>query len=296
MPTPFPDGLDNAIRQIAGSRTTIHRLTEVGGGSISRAFVAETDHGKWFIKLNQADLLDLFEAEADGLRALSSCPELQVPGVFGTGTLGAEAFIALECMEFRPLRNQDGRAAGRALAALHRIAGTEFGWHRANYIGSTPQSNRLHEAWPDFFANERLCPQLALAERHGHSQALIEGGMRLSENLSAFFTTHSPIASLLHGDLWSGNAACDARGRLVVVDPAVYHGDREADLAMTELFGGFPAGFRDAYRDDWPLADGYAQRRTLYNLYHVLNHLNLFGGGYLHQAERMIDTLLAELG
>ena len=288
--------LNEAIDQFTGRRCTIRRLIDVGGGSISRSFVAETDYGKWFIKQNRSDLLDMFSAEADGLQALSRCPELRVPHVIGTGAIGEDAFLILEYVELHPLRGRNGDTAGHALAALHRINGAQFGWHRANYIGSTPQSNQPHTAWTEFFANERLRPQLALAERHGYGRELTANGMRLVEKLPVLFSTDPPQASLLHGDLWSGNTACDADGRLVLFDPAVYYGDREADLAMTELFGGFPASFYDAYRDAWPLADGHAQRRTLYNLYHILNHLNLFGGGYLRQARCMIDGLLAELG
>lgn len=288
--------LNEAISQFTGRRCAIRRLVDVGGGSISRSFVAETDHGKWFVKQNRSELLDMFIAEADGLRALAGCPELRVPHVIGTGTFGEDAVLILEYVELHPLRGRNGDTAGRALAALHRINGAQFGWHRANYIGSTRQSNLPRTAWPEFFANERLRPQLALAERHGYDRELITDGMRLAEKLPVLFSTDQPQASLLHGDLWSGNTACDADGRLVLFDPAVYYGDREADLAMTELFGGFPANFYDAYRDAWPLADGYARRRTLYNLYHVLNHLNLFGGGYLHQAKRMIGALLAGLG
>jgi len=288
-------GLNGAIDRLTGRRCTIRRFDDAGGGSISRAFVVETDHGNWFVKQNRKALLDMFLAEADGLQALSGCPELRVPQVIGVDAAGADAFIVIEHVEMHPLRGSNGERSGRALAALHRLKGDQFGWHRANYIGSTPQPNRPHATWPEFFAEERLRPQFSLAERRGYGRELIDNGTELVERLPALFSGYQPQPSLLHGDLWSGNAACDAAGRLALFDPAVYYGDREADLAMTELFGGFPASFHDAYRDTWPLADGYAQRRTLYNLYHVLNHLNLFGGGYLQQAQRMIDGLLAEL-
>lgn len=287
--------LNEAIDRFTGRRCAIRGLEEAGGGSISHAFVVETDRGKWFVKQNRSESLEMFLAEADGLQALSRCPELRVPQVIGTGAIGADAFIVLEHVELHPLRSADGKACGRALAALHRINGARFGWHRANYIGSTPQTNRLHSTWSEFFTSERLRPQFALAERHGYGRELIDNGTELAERLPAIFSGYQPQPSLLHGDLWTGNAACDTDRRLVLFDPAVYYGDREADLAMTELFGGFPASFYDAYREAWPLANGYAQRRTLYNLYHVLNHLNLFGGSYLRQAKAMTGALLAEL-
>ncbi len=289
-------GLAEAINRFAGHHCVIRRIVDAGGGSISRSFVAETDKGNWFVKQNQSELLDMFSAEAEGLNALAECPDLRVPQVIGNGVVGANAFIILEHIDLQPLCSLNGEAAGHTLAALHRLNGAYFGWHRANYIGSSPQVNRPHTTWPEFFTNERLRPQLSLAERHGYGRELTDKGTDLAEKLPALFSGYQPQPSLLHGDLWSGNAACDTDGRLVLFDPAVYYGDREADLAMTELFGGFPATFYDAYHDAWPLEDGYAQRRTLYNLYHVLNHLNLFGGGYLDQAERMIGMLMAELG
>lgn len=291
------DELHEAIRRATGRADEIVRLQAAGGGSISRACIAETADGKWFVKLNRAGLLGMFEAEADGLRALAGCAAVRVPRVAGCGVAGESAYLVLEYIDMRPLPHGPAAAsAGRALAALHRLAGREFGWERDNFIGSTPQQNRLHADWAVFFAEERLRPQFALARQRGGAAALIDRGERLAERLPALLDGHRPEPSLLHGDLWGGNAAVDAAGKLVLFDPAVYFGDREADLAMTELFGGFPPAFHAAYREAWPLADGYPRRRTLYNLYHVLNHFNLFGGGYGRQAERMINALLAEIG
>lgn len=291
------DALNGVIRRSTGKPCDILRLTGVGGGSISRALIAEAEGEKWFVKLNEAGLPDMFEAEADGLRALGTCPAVRVPRVLGSGVCGRKSFLILEYLDLRPLNTRDEAiGTGRGLAELHRIEGENFGWHRNNFIGSTPQPNRRHPDWPEFFVAERLRPQLELAKRHGGRGSLIAGGERLADELPALFVDYRPAASLLHGDLWHGNAAVDENGRPVLFDPAVHHGDREADLAMAELFGGFPAAFHAAYREAWPLADGYPQRRTLYQLYHVLNHFNLFGGGYQEQAERMIRVLLAELG
>jgi len=182
---------------------------------------------------------------------------------------------------------------GRQLAALHRVTHTRFGWHRDNTIGSTPQINTQKNDWVTFYREQRLRYQLELAAENGYGGSLQRRGEQLLERLPAFFISYRPRPSLLHGDLWGGNHAALTDGTPVIFDPAVYYGDREADLAMTELFGGFGSGFYSAYRAAWPLDPGYRVRKDLYNLYHVLNHLNLFGGGYRGQAEQMVDRLLA---
>jgi protein-ribulosamine 3-kinase len=198
-------------------------------------------------------------------------------------------------MQFLPLeRAGDFAALGRVLAALHATHGEHHGWRRDNYIGATPQRNRQSESWSSFWREERLLPQLELAGKNGLGMRLVEKGGELIAALPQLLAGHEPAPSLLHGDLWSGNAGFLAGGAPVLFDPAVYYGDREADLAMTELFGGFPRAFYSAYRDIAPPEAGYAVRKTLYNLYHVLNHANLFGGGYPARAETMIEWLLAE--
>jgi fructosamine-3-kinase len=214
----------------------------------------------------------------------------------GTASVAARPIWCSNTCRCTPCANAARAPPPGARWPTHRITGPQFGWQRDNFIGSTPQCNAAAPTWPFFFARRRLLPQLELAKRHGHHGQLIASGERLAEQLPALFVDHQPQPSLLHGDLWSGNAATDEAGTLALFDPAVYFGDREADLAMSELFGGFPDSFYAAYREAWPLADGFEQRKTLYNLYHVLNHLNLFGSGYLHQAERMIARLLAEIG
>ncbi|EXI80610.1 MAG: Fructosamine-3-kinase [Candidatus Accumulibacter appositus] len=275
----------------------IDAVTPIGGGSISRTLLIESGQRRCFVKLHDPGLLDMFVAEADGLRALAACPALRVPRVVGHGRAGGHAYLVLEHLRLHGLREaQEVAAAGRSLAELHRITGQQYGWHRDNFIGSTPQLNTGRTSWPAFFATQRLQAQLALAAAGGHHGRLIAEGEQLAENLATLFADQRPTASLLHGDLWSGNAAIDETGRLTLFDPAVHFGDRECDLAMSELFGGFPESFYAAYREAWPVPSGYAQRRTLYQLYHVLNHLNLFGSGYLRQAQAMIASLLAEIG
>ena len=287
------EALAAEISRATGRPFRAERLREAGGGCIHRAVVLEGGGERWFVKLNAAQALPLFEAEADGLAALAQTGAMRVPQPLCRGITAGQAFLVLEFLELRPIAARgEAIACGRALADLHRHTGQRYGWHRDNFIGATPQTNTAHEGWARFYAEARLRPQLARAAVH--STALRRKGESLAEKLPAFFLDYRPQPSLLHGDLWHGNAAMCGQAP-AVFDPAVYYGDRETDLAMTELFGGFPESFYAAYREAWPLAEGYESRKTLYNLYHVLNHLNLFGAGYLRQAERMIDRLLAEL-
>jgi protein-ribulosamine 3-kinase len=267
----------------------------VGGGCINLTRRLRDGRRSFFVKLNEARRLGMFSAEAEGLGALARAGCLRVPEPVCHGTVGNQAFLVLEYLELgRP--GPDGPArAGRQLAALHRVTQPQFGWHRDNTIGDTPQPNDPLDDWVAFWRGPRLGFQLELAARNGYRGRLQSQGERLLAGLEGFLD-HAPVPSLLHGDLWSGNLGYDQDGAPVIYDPAVYFGDREADLAMTELFGGFPEAFYAAYREAWPLDPGYRTRRTLYNLYHILNHLNLFGGGYLGQAQGMLDRLLAELG
>lgn len=179
---------------------------------------------------------------------------------------------------------------------LHRVCARAFGWSRTNTIGPTPQCNAWMPDWAEFFVQQRLAPQLALAKRRGEDRELIDAGQALCDQVPVLFSSYRPVPSLLHGDLWGGNWGVDRSQRPIVFDPAVYYGDRETDLAMTRLFGGFGPAFYTAYQAAWPLDPAAGTRRTLYNLYHVLNHAHLFGGGYAAQALAMMRTLLAEMG
>lgn len=237
----------------------------------------------------------MFEAEAQGLAALAATGTIRVPQPLCWGADEQASWLVLEHLSLRPAAAACMAALGSGLAALHACRAERFGWHRDNTIGSTPQPNAWTDSWAAFWRARRLRPQLRRAAANGYGGTLQQRGEALDLRLEQLFAGHAPCASLLHGDLWGGNAACTAGGEAVVFDPACYYGDREADLAMTELFGGFPATFYAAYVQAWPLPPGYAVRRDLYNLYHVLNHLNLFGGSYLAQATRLIDGLLSEV-
>jgi fructosamine-3-kinase len=263
----------------------------VGGGDISAAWRLETADAQLFLKTGPASSYAMFSAEAEGLDELAAPGVIRVPAVVACAVEADTAFIALEWLELgRPTRDTEFRL-GQQLAQLHQTTRDRFGWHRDNSIGLTPQKNDWAEDWVDFFREHRLRFQLQLAARNGFTGALQEQGARLLKRLPVFFDGYEPQASLLHGDLWGGNwANCD--GTPVIFDPAVYFGDRESDLAMTRLFGGFGTAFYQAYEAKAPLAPGHRQRCELYQLYHVLNHLNLFGSGYLSRAEAIIHALL----
>ncbi|HEY7675198.1 MAG TPA: fructosamine kinase family protein [Burkholderiales bacterium] len=269
----------------------LQRTAPAPGGCIHRCYVLEGAGQRFFAKINDSSQSDNFAAEADGLEALAAAGA-RVPAPICRGEAGADAFLVLEYLDLRG--KGDYAALGRALAALHSIEREDYGWHRDNYIGRTPQLNPRSLSWADFWSQARVAPQLDLARRNRLGENLIRKGERLAAMVPRLLAGHAPAASLLHGDIWSGNAGFLADGTPVLFDPAVYLGDREADLAMTELFGGYPQVFYSAYREAAPLDQSYAVRKTLYNLYHVLNHANLFGGGYAPQAERMMERLLAE--
>jgi fructosamine-3-kinase len=282
-----------AISAASGLSFSATSAQPVGGGCIHRALALSDGKRRYFAKCNDATAAAMFETEADGLRALAACGAMRVPQVVATGCADGQSFLVLEYLDL--CGSGDGRRLGRALAAMHRCLGPHYGWPRDNYIGASVQHNAASDGWAQFYAAQRLLPQLAWARDKGCSRRLYDAGIRLAQHVEDFFDGVTPQPSLLHGDLWGGNAGYLADGTPVVFDPATYWGDREADLAMTELFGGFGAAFMAAYREAWPVDSGYGVRRTLYNLYHILNHYNLFGGGYAAQAEAMAGRLLAEL-
>jgi fructosamine-3-kinase len=263
----------------------------VGGGDISSAWKVRTDNHAVFLKTGPASSLDMFLAEADGLKELEKANAIRVPRVMGCICSGKESVLALEWMDFELASESTEWMLGRNLANLHRHTADRFGWHRDNTIGLTPQRNPWSDDWIQFFGEHRIGFQLGLAARNGFGGNLQAMGSRLLGEIGHYFNGYWPEASLLHGDLWGGNwAASDSVP--VIFDPAVYYGDRESDIAMTKLFGGFGAVFYEGYEETWPLAPGHAERERLYQLYHVLNHLNLFGGAYLGRAEGLLRELL----
>ena len=273
-----------------------HPGPSVHGGSINDCFLWPTAHGPVFVKRCPLARRWILEAESDGLERLRHAEAIRVPVVLAQGSVGHEAFLALEWLDLLPVDATSDERLGRELARLHGVTGSGFGLERDNAIGATEQPNGSGAQWPAFWRKRRLGFQLDLAARNGHSGRLQDRGRRLADIVDAFFGGYNPRPSLLHGDLWCGNRARLADGTPVVFDPAVYYGDREADVAMTRLFGGFGSAFYSAYDAEFPLDAGSGIRCEFYNLYHVLNHLNLFGGAYRVQAEAMIDRLLAAAG
>ncbi len=283
------------IEMATGQPFSIKQTQSVSGGCINSAFIIESDSQIFFIKLNQSGLLSMFEAEFAGLEEISKSETVKVPQPIVCGISADKAFIVLEKISIGSGNTNSDVTLGQQLAALHQINQPYYGWQQNNTIGSTEQINNSSDDWIGFWREHRLGFQLSLAEKNGYGGSLIRSGERLSESLDCFFSNYTPQPSLLHGDLWSGNASVTNDGEPIIYDPACYYGDREADIAMTELFGGFGSNFYAAYNESYPLDSNYTIRKTLYNLYHILNHLNLFGEGYLHQAENMIDSLLAEI-
>jgi fructosamine-3-kinase len=288
------------ITEISGQPFTLKVATPVSGGCINQAWCVQGLSGTYFVKLNSTRHLEMFAAELAGLQAIAATGSIRVPQPVCCGTTENHFYLVLEYLDLGQFKAGRSDVAseqlGEQLAVMHRCTASRFGWQHNNTIGVTPQINSETEDWATFWAQHRLGYQLELAARNGYHGRLQQRGQQLLNHVHQLLASHRPQPSLVHGDLWSGNYAVTAGGQPVIFDPAPYYGDRETDLAMTELFGGFSPRFYAAYCAAWPLADGYQVRKDLYNLYHILNHLNLFGDGYRKQAEGMIDRLLSEPG
>ena len=291
--------LERAVMDATRADWSMLSAEPVSGGCIHSALCLEGENAggrkKYFAKLAQSEREPMLVAEAEGLAAIQAAGTVRAPSVIARGDDDESAWLILEWLDLAPLGATSGARLGVALAAQHRLPQAKFGWGKDNFIGASPQANGWSEDWLAFWREKRIHAQLRMAMAKRYPSKMIDRGERLLTDCEAFFRTHKPVPSLLHGDLWGGNASALGDGTPVVFDPAVYCGDREADLAMTELFGGFPKDFHSAYRNAWPLDDGYTVRREFYNLYHVLNHANLFYGGYVEQSARLIERLLAEI-
>lgn len=280
------------ISQATNQAFQVAHRRSVGGGSINQAYAVSEGNRAYFVKLNQASQIAMFEAEALGLQQIADSQTIRVPYPICWGITDQSAYIVLEWLDLGYGDHQAWEDMGRNLAAMHRVTHEQFGWQQNNTIGATPQINTWTSDWVEFWIEHRLGYQFRLANRRG-------GHFPQQEQLLAavpkLLAGHQPQPSLVHGDLWTGNAAVTKQGEPVILDPAVYFGDREVDLAMSQLFGSFPANFYQAYNQAFPLEPGYTQRKMLYNLYHILNHFNLFGGSYEHQANQMMAALLKSI-
>ena len=272
----IPHDLRTALETSIG---TLRSSTTVIGGDINTAARIETQDARYFVKWNSHPRPRMFQVEARGLNLLASVHALRVPHVIAV--IDQPTALVLEWIDLGTNKNAAVEALGRGLAQQHRSTAQTYGLDHDNYLGSTPQRNTPSQSWIEFFRDQRLGVQRDLAQRSGYltSERARRLG-RVQDRLDQWIDDSTVVPSLLHGDLWGGNTLVDAQGNPVLIDPAAYYGDREAEIAFTELFGGFAARFYAAYHEPWPLDRGYADRRDLYNLYHLLNHLNLFGEGY----------------
>ncbi len=280
------ESLSAAITDLCGASVRITGKMPVSGGDINEAYaLILSDRTRLFLKANRRENADFFRAEAEGLEAIESTGTITTPKILCRGTDTDFAFLLLELVESKGRKEGFFERFGQRLAAMHQadterfVNGGRYGFLQDNYIGAGPQKNEPRTSWIAFFRECRLAPQFARADRYfsGADRTRIE---RLMDRLPGLLV-EPERPSLLHGDLWGGNYMVGSDGEAWLIDPAAYVGCNEADLAMTELFGGFPQAFYASYEEALPLQPGYADRRDLYNLYHLLNHLNLFGGGYL---------------
>ncbi len=307
--TVLATALATALTEATGQAHEVTALEAVSGGCINTAYRVLTTHGVYFAKVNASDFLAAFRQEAKALNVINATGEMKVPGVIHVGQIAesetdknnkALSFLLMDFIEAKPTSPSAQALLGRQLARMHRHSAKRYGWDGANYLGATRQQNTWHGGWCEFWQKNRLVPQTELAKQNGMKPTLYQKLQKLIDQTPALLGDHQPQASLLHGDLWSGNvtfAVADAEQHVVPVifDPACYYGDRETDLAMTELFGGFGQSFYQAYQAEWPLSSGYQQRKPFYNLYHVLNHFNLFAGHYEQQVARMVESIVENL-
>ena len=293
-PTAKYDSLQGAITDIFGDGLTIRQRTAVSGGDINRAYCLTLSDGrKLFLKENYAENLPFFIRETEGLEAIGDTGTISVPGLFAYGLDGKSSFLLMDYIE--PCRrNADYyEDFGRRLAKMHGADCSKytpdgrFGFLHDNYIGAGYQENTVEDSWIGFFRERRLLPQIRRAERYFDASEMARMDRLLEKLEDILIEAEKP--ALLHGDLWSGNHMTGSDGRAWLIDPAVYVGHPEADIAMTELFGGFPEAFYEGYFGTKQRPSGYDDRRDIYNLYHLLNHLNLFGSSYLGSVMRTVN-------
>ncbi len=291
-----------ALVSLFGKTIAINRTDRVSGGDINKAYALSLNNGKRiFMKANAKQNINFFTAEAAGLCAIASTGTIGTPEILCTGTDDGEdvgySFLLLKYIERGKPCSDYWEDFANKLAALHNAdtsgffdtgssSSSRFGFFQDNFVGARPQTNTPCNSWISFFRDNRLAPQFKAADSYftAHDREL---NTKLLDHLEEFLLEPEK-PSLLHGDLWSGNAMCGPDGKAMLIDPACYVGHAEADLAMTELFGGFPKEFYEAYREANPLQPGYEERRDLYNLYQLLNHLNLFGPSYLSAVQSVV--------
>ena len=277
-----PELVETGIHEVFGSRVHAESVKTAGGGCINTCYAVSLSNGiTIFVKENTSSFTGLFKAESKGLKELGQAGGPKVPRVLHYRDDGKTQLLFLEYLESGPKPKGFYEHFGRGMAELHRNSMKKgFGFETDNHIGSTVQYNPRKDTWLDFFVSARITPQKEMAEKRGLLPADVIRGIDQFIGRIGSVLLDDDTGSLIHGDLWGGNYMCDGK-EAVLIDPAVSYSHREADLAMTELFGGFSEAFYGAYREAFPLDPGYEDRIDAYNLYHMLNHLNIFGTGYL---------------
>lgn len=289
------DDLEQELTSKTGDTASISHRASISGGDINQAFRVQFGDQNYFCKFNKNMPKDFFLTEFRALEMIRSVNVIQSPKPIAVGISGHFHYLILEYIPLQSTGNIE--YFGRQLAQFHRSSINHnsingfYGFNNDNYIGTMPQQNKPMENWCDFWIDQRIKPQMKMANKLGYAQQLTKYPSTLYRGIQNILDTHYPASVMVHGDLWSGNKSFNNLGEPVIYDPAMYFGDREVDLALSELFGGFAPGFYRAYKEFWALPAGYVQRRDVYNLYHLLNHLNSFGTAYLDRCRSIIDAL-----
>lgn len=278
-----------SLKQRYGGSGNLEIISKVSGGSINKCFKIKYRNSYFFLKWNSATLFPhMFLAEAEGLKRIKLTNTVKVPGVICFGNAGDEQYLVLEWIEKGKNDSESQQKLGELLAQLHRNTSDKFGLDHNNYMGSLVQTNNFHASWNEFYINERLYPQIELAGKSGQlDKEILRQFESFYAKLDSLFPPEKP--ALVHGDLWSGNYLIDENNQPLLIDPAISYANRESDIAMTTLFGGFSDSFYNAYNDAFPLQSGWQQRLDLWNLYPLLVHVNLFGQSYLSQVKSILN-------
>jgi protein-ribulosamine 3-kinase len=282
--------IQSEIQDATQTHFLLSEKIPVSGGDINQAFRLLGDGAEYFVKLNSSKYWDMFVQESVGLKALDITQSMLIPKVILHGVFKGQSYLVLEYIKMQ--RQGDIRAFATALADLHLTSHSTFGFDNDNHIGTTPQNNRANNNWGEFFAEQRIGFQLKLLQQKNVSQSLLNKGQQLLKKLPNYLNRHQVKPALVHGDLWQGNYAFNQAGVPLIFDPACYYADHEVDLAMLELFGNPGREFFEAYNRVYKIEQGYTERKKIYNLYHILNHANLFGGSYINQSEQIINELV----
>jgi|AntRauTorckE6833_2_1112554.scaffolds.fasta_scaffold01157_3 fructosamine-3-kinase len=292
IPEPLRSSIESYLREFHNKTVKVTGQQTIGGGSINDAWRLDTETGPFFLKYNNAGKFPaMFEKEARGLELLASAGAIKVPEVIHYDSTGIDAYLLLEYLEPGVIKDGFWEQFGQELAMLHRNSNDYFGLDHDNYMGSLYQYNSPHHDWPGFFVEQRLEKQVAMAKNDG---AIGSGDVALFDKLyprlDTFFPQEAP--ALVHGDLWSGNFMAVSTGKAAIIDPAAYYGHREVDIAMSTLFGSFSNAFYTAYNEAYPMEQGWQERLDIYNLYPLMVHVNLFGGGYMASVKRILKRFV----